>query len=65
VPGSMPGDEPRLWRRLFLLRSTEARVGTFVHSLELPQSSCACRAQAVHLCPVEVIALAGVASLRS
>ena len=52
-------------RLVLFLRSTETCLGTFVHALELPQSSDARGAQAVHLCPVEVIPLARVAGLRA
>jgi hypothetical protein len=47
------------------LRSPEAGLGTMTNAFEFPESSYGCRTQAVHLCPVEVIALARVASLRS
>jgi len=51
-------------RRVLLLRSPEARFGTMENPFKFPESSYGRGAQAVHLCPVEVIALAGVASLR-
>jgi hypothetical protein len=52
-------------RRVLFLRSTEAGLGTMVNSLEFPESGYGRGAQAVHPCPIEVIALARVASLRS
>jgi hypothetical protein len=52
-------------RMVLFLRSPEAGVGTLVDPLEFPESSYGRWAQAVHLCPVEVIAFVRVSSLRS
>ena len=52
-------------RLVLFLRSPEAGVGTMANPFKLPESSYGRGAQAVHLCSVEVIALARVASLRS
>lgn len=49
----------------FLLRSTEARLRTFVYPFELPESSYRCGTYAVHLRAIDVAALARVASFRS
>jgi hypothetical protein len=51
-------------RRVLLLRSTQTCVGTLVDPFEFPESIYGGGAQAVHLCPVKVIALARVACLR-
>jgi len=50
-------------RRVLLLRSTQTRVGALVHPFEFPESSYRGGTQAVHLRPVEVIALACVVGL--
>jgi hypothetical protein len=54
----------RAMRRRLLLRSTKARVGAFTHTFEFPHSSDRRGTQRVHLCAVEVTALARVTSLR-
>src|SRR3954451_10130085 len=50
-------------RGALLLGPTKAGRGAFVGALEFPESNHGCRASALHLCPLEVIALAVVASL--
>jgi hypothetical protein len=57
-------------QRVLFLRSLEAGIGTMANPFGFPESIYGRGAQAVHLCPVEVIALAvialaRVASLRS
>jgi hypothetical protein len=52
-------------RPVLFLRSREAGFGTMANPFKFPESSYGRGAQAVQLRPVEVIALARVASLRS
>jgi hypothetical protein len=48
---------------VFWLGATEAGLGALVGALEFPEPSHGCRTQAIRLCPVQVIALAVIASL--
>jgi hypothetical protein len=49
-------------QRVFLLGTTELGLGAWVGALKFPEPSDSCRTQAVHLCPVHVMALAVIAS---
>lgn len=52
-------------RGVVFLGTLEASLSTLVDPLEFPESRHGCGAHAVHLCPVEVIALSSVSSLRT
>ena len=64
-PDGRAAESVSAMRRVLFLRSPETGVGTMPNSFKFPESSYGRGAQAVHLCPVEVTALARVASFSS